>query len=399
VSPRKGFRARSRTNLQERLRSLLDDGTGRINPALQCLFDHLIAMPEPGRCSTWLRNNPRVPALLQGLACGEIALTHEGLHELPSPRTTAHLRDLLMACGALPPLDRQLLLFEQWALDRLGRTVDSDDERILRQFVSWDLLATLRTVSRRRSLTSGHRNSAATALVQAEHFLAWIRTHSRTLRTLTQADADRFCAAHPDSRHELRRFLTWAMRNQHLPRLRTTSTTHQPRQPITQRCRLMLINRMLTDTTIELPVRVAALLVLLFAQPVSALLRLTIQDIQVDEQDVTLRLGEPPTPVPEPFAKLLQQLLVDRPNMNTANVDSPWLFPGGRAGQPLNPSTQARTAAFRQLTLQAPAPVVADALGCHHHTAHRHHHAAGDTWNHYPTIKIRRRAVGNTVSV
>jgi hypothetical protein len=141
--------------------------------------------------------------------------------------------------------------------------------------------------------------------------------------------------------------------------------------------------------------------VLLFAQPVSILLRLTIHDVYVQDNGIALRLGEPPTPVPEPFATLLRQLLAARPNMNTAaNADCPWLFPGGRVGEPLNPSTihhrfqqfgiptaQARTAAFRQLTLQAPAPVVADALGYHHNTAHRHHAAAGGTWTRYPAIR------------
>jgi hypothetical protein len=84
--------------------------------------------------------------------------------------------------------------------------------------------------------------------------------------------------------------------------------------------------------------------------------------------------------------------------MNTAaNPDADWLFPGGRAGQPLTPGallqqlralglpvTQTRTAAFRQLVLQAPAPVIAQALGYHHNTATKHAIAAGGTWMRYP---------------
>ena len=70
---------------------------------------------------------------------------------------------------------------------------------------------------------------------------------------------------------------------------------------------------------------------------------------------------------------MLTELAANRANMNTAaNPACLWLFPGGRAGQPLTPgalvqqfralgvaATQTRTAAFRQLVLQAPAPVVA----------------------------------------
>ena len=47
--------------------------------------------------------------------------------------------------------------------------------------------------------------------------------------------------------------------------------------------------------------RVAALLLLLFAQPVSTLLRLTIHDlVEHDDGQLLLRLGSPPTPVPNP---------------------------------------------------------------------------------------------------
>jgi len=43
----------------------------------------------------------------------------------------------------------------------------------------------------------------------------------------------------------------------------------------------------------------------------------------------------------------------------------------------------ARTAARRQLVLQVPAPVIADALGFHHTTTTRQHVNAGAPWSHY----------------
>jgi len=43
----------------------------------------------------------------------------------------------------------------------------------------------------------------------------------------------------------------------------------------------------------------------------------------------------------------------------------------------------ARTAALRQLVLQAPAPVVAQALGYHPITTRWHRADAGGTWTHY----------------
>ncbi len=399
--PQKGRRTRSRASLEQRLHELLDDGTGRIHPALQVLADQLIAMPEPGRGLVWINNNPQVPTALRGLARGEIALTHEALHALPSPRTTAHLRDLLMQAGALPHRDRQLLLLEQWAHHQLAALPQPEHARLLRRFLTWGQLPALRAAARRRPLSTGSRNGAAVALTAAHRFLVWLHDHDRTLHQLRQADLDLFHTT-TGPPPQLHRFLRWAMRNQHMPRLRLPPLATPTRAPITQHRRLALIRSMLTDPTIDLSTRVAALLLLLFAQPVSTLLRLTIHDlVEHDDGQLLLRLGSPPTPVPEPFAALLRQLRAARPNMNTAaNPDSSWLFPGGRAGEPLNPSTirhrfqalqipttQARTAAFRQLVLQAPAPVIADALGYHANTAQRHHAEAGGTWHRYPTTR------------
>ncbi|WP_242911470.1 hypothetical protein [Actinomadura terrae] len=95
---------------------------------------------------------------------------------------------------------------------------------------------------------------------------------------------------------------------------------------------------------------------------------------------------------------MLTELAANRANMNTAtNPEADWLFPGGRAGRPLTPGAlhqqlralglpvaQTRTAAFRQLVLQAPAPVVAQALGYNPGTATKHVAAAGGTWARYP---------------
>jgi hypothetical protein len=69
--------------------------------------------------------------------------------------------------------------------------------------------------------------------------------------------------------------------------------------------------------------------------------------------------------VPEPFATLLLQATAQRDNLQTAT----------------NPA--GRTAALRQLVLQAPAPVVAQALGYHHHTTTRVATEAGTPWSRY----------------
>lgn len=99
--------------------------------------------------------------------------------------------------------------------------------------------------------------------------------------------------------------------------------------------RLDALGRLLTDTEIPVRLRVAGVIVLLYAQPVSRIVRLSVEDVIHDGDTVLLRLGEPASPVPAPVATLLLEHIANRDNMNTAtNPASRWLFPGRRAGQP-----------------------------------------------------------------
>lgn len=54
-----------------------------------------------------------------------------------------------------------------------------------------------------------------------------------------------------------------------------------------------------------------------------------------------------------------------------------------RLGFPLK---QARVSALRELVLQAPAPVIADALGFHQKSTSRQARNAGSTWSRYPAM-------------
>ncbi|MFI7058088.1 hypothetical protein ACIBLB_39060 [Streptosporangium canum] len=110
-----------------------------------------------------------------------------------------------------------------------------------------------------------------------------------------------------------------------------------------------------------------------------------------------LRLGDPPSPIPEPIAPLLLNYIAARDNMNTAtNRASRRLFPGRRAGRPCRPdhlsallreigipAAAACGAAIRQQLLEMPAPIVADAFGYHDKTTARLLNEGGGTWTRY----------------
>ncbi len=107
-----------------------------------------------------------------------------------------------------------------------------------------------------------------------------------------------------------------------------------------------------------------------------------------------IRFGNDPAPLPSPVADLILRYVRARPNMATAaNADSPWLFPGYRPGQPLNASylmhrlrtigihlRGARNAALRQLVLDIPPAVAAQALGYSPQVAENHARPAGTNW-------------------
>ncbi|MBT2233560.1 hypothetical protein [Nonomuraea sp. NEAU-A123] len=386
-----------RCTLADKVTATLDDGTGRINPALAPLAEALIAMPDPWKGWMWLRT-AHVQDLLTGLARGRIPLTHQALHQLPGWRTVAYLRDLLMACGVLPATDKQLLHTETWLTHRLAELDGHAHEPLLRRFATWHLLPTLRARAARQPLTASARQSAGEQFTHAQAFLTWLDEHDLDLRQCGQADLDSWHATHPKShRAALKAFLTWAMANRHMRRLDLPVPPHGNSAPLSQRRRLELIRRAATDDQIPPRVRVTACLVLLYAQPITRIMRLTLDDISITDTEVRLRLDNPPSPVPEPFATLLLQLAEARTNMNTAaNPDARWLFPGQNAREPLNAATireqlrllgfssgAAREAALRQLVLQAPAPVVAEMLGYTPQATTRHAAAAGSPWSRY----------------
>jgi hypothetical protein len=390
----------ARCALSDQLAAALDDGSGRVNPALVPLFAALTSMAKPKAGLIWLRN-PKVPELLGDLASGRIPLTHEALHAVASWRTAAYLRDLLMTCGVLPTIDKQLAHYETLLHRRLADLADAGSPhlRLLRQFAVWYQLPRLRAKAQARPLTPSHRQFASDQPTQAQGLWGGLSARGHTLAQATQADLDAWHATHNDhQRRCLRAFLRWAMRAGRLPRLKLPPLLVRRAAPITQHRRLELLGQLLTDQDRPLRSRVAACLMLLFAQPATRVVRLTIDDVtRAADGQVFVRFGEPATPVPEPFATLLLQATAQRDNLDTAtNPGARWLFPGRRAGQPLHashlsqlvrdlgiPALAGRTAALRQLVLQVPAPVVAQALGYHHNTATRVATQAGTPWSRY----------------
>ncbi|MEO3780211.1 hypothetical protein ABGB16_26010 [Micromonospora sp. B11E3] len=382
--------------LSDQLARLLDDGTGSMRAELVPFFEHVREMSRPRSGLVWL-SKPHVPPILRALARGDVPLTHEGLSKLSPWRSVIYVRDLLMATGILPPVDRFLLLFEQWLPAWLNLIEDIEHRKVLHRFATWHVLRKLRDAATRGPIGSYRNNIARYQLRTAAAFLAYLADRGHSLGECSQADVDYWFVSTVSSRTQVRPFLIWCMDQRQIPRAVLPPTGKPARAPLGQQQRLALIRRVLTDEQILDADRVLALLVLLFAQPLNRIACLSIDDVIRDGDQVLLRLGDPPTPVPSPFAEILIRYIANRSNLTTAtNPNTRLLFPGRRAGQPMHttslrhrlraldiPNMDGRTAAIRQLLLQAPAPVVARMLGYQTARAEVPAAAAGATWKRY----------------
>jgi hypothetical protein len=382
--------------LAEMLAVLLDDGTGRIRPELAPFADAFGQMKRPRGGITWIRR-PHVREMLRTLAASDTPVTHETLNGMSPWRSVAYLRDLLMLHGVLPAADRNLMLFERWLDEALTGITPPGHRQHLERFASWHVRRRLRRFADRGPVTGKQTGQARDEVRLAIAFLAWLHDRGRELSDCRQADVDAWYAGGYTARRLTRTFLRWTVNSKLMPPATVPHQDTANPAPISQRQRLDLLRRMLTGEETELLTRVAAVLMLLYAQPLTRIMRLTLDDIACNDGEVTIRLGDPPAPVPEPFASLLLCHAGQRLNLTTAtNAGARWLFPGRRGGQSMTPDSverrlraagiparSGRTAALRHLVLQAPAPVIAAMLGYGHQQAARIAAEAGSPWSRY----------------
>lgn len=233
----------------------------------------------------------------------------------------------------------------------------------------------------------------------ATTFLHWPGERNTTLASCRQADIDAWWAENSEhGRTCSRAFLNWAMQSHRFRRsLSIPAMKTSRRAALSEDERLDALGRLLADTEIPMKLRVAGVIVLLYAQPLTRIVRLTVDDGIRDGETVLLRLGEPASPVPAPVADLmLEAHRGPRQHEHRHRPGVPLALPRPPAGQPFRPdhlsallndigvpAAAARGAAIRQQLLEIPAPVVAEALGYHDKTTTRLRNETGGTWSRY----------------
>lgn len=354
--------------------------------SLKRLISILAEAQRPESIYTWTRGT-HAKDLLTGLGTRDIAISHAALDALPQSRAVEYLRELLVHHGMLPYRDRQLAAFERWLDDRLQALAETPSiHKPVERFARWHHLPRLRAMTDPGKNLNIAVRSAKQEITETGKFLAWLHAdHELSVQDLKQAHLDEYWAAGPTTRHAIRTFVIWLIKNKEIPKLEVPHRPARNKPLITQARRIELIRTCLESADKPAAPRVAGLILLLYAQPISKIAGLTLADLEARPDGLYLRLGNIPVLVPSQLAGLFWQYLNSRPNQQTGNSNSKWLFPGIMPGQHMHADALmgqlrslginlggARNTALRDLVQELQPTLVANALGYSHQVVHKH---------------------------
>jgi hypothetical protein len=380
--------------------------------AMERLAPYLTALREgakPWSVLNWMTVSVGYQTLVD-LTRGELELSHEGLDAVQRGQSTAYLRAALARAGVLPARHEQAAKLDAFIRAQAARLPDGEDRTRLRAFAVWQVQHDLKRRERRGQTTRASEKLARAQISVAVELISWLHAHGMTLRDLRQERLDRWLADGSTHRRRIRAFLAWARRGGLLPAL--DAQRAEPRRhtdPLDAEQRLRLVGALLDDDTFDLRDRVAGCLLLVFAQPVTRLVRLTVDDVDDHARPVRLRLGPEPLELPEPLGGLVAELKQRRPGLATtaAGDRGRWLFPGLRLDAPLHAerlrlrlrnlgivARPGRAAALLHLAQTLPPAILADLLGISEGRAADWTRAATGDWARYAAEASRelRRA-------
>jgi hypothetical protein len=364
---------------------------------LQPLVDVLSGTERPASVTKWLALDTAT-ALIREMAAGQRPVTHTALDELPDETPVRHLRTVLVAVGVLPVRDEYLVQVERWIAAAITAHSNAEEQHLLHRYGTWHLVRRLRRRAG-QAVTSSQVRGVRGRFTAAASFLDLLAARGTSLADVTQGEIDSWLASDSIPRwRDAGPFVRWAAREKltsvTLPTIRWTG----PQHTIDSEARWAQARHLLhenTDATVD---RVAGLLVLLYAQWPATISRLQVDDVDDTGPSPTLRLGTEPVVLAPPLDRLVLDLLASRAGQATIGDSgtSPWLFPGGRPGQPISANQltrrlrrigiqarDSRNAALLHLATELPAAVLARVLGLHINVAAFWQQIAGGDWTTY----------------
>lgn len=338
---------------------------------------------SPMALVAWLRRS-RGAALLADLVAEGRPVTHEAL---PAGKAEHYLRSLLVEADILPARIEPLERLTEW-VESLVLADPVEFQQTLRRFAQWHVMRRARRRSTQRDFTINSGRWARQQVSVARTFLYWLADHDATPQECTQALIDLWLASGSTRRYLIRDFIAWAKKDQLVskdvkipPRPIKVPTT-----PTDEEERWALLRNLLTDESVPDEVRVAGMLVLVYAQHLSRVVALRPSAVGIDADVCHVTVAGSPLPLPtalaEPLRRLTSQTSRGKASTTRRAAGDEWLFPGGNPGQHITSEhmrsrlagygitlRDARHAALLQWAQDTPGPVLASSLGLHINTA------------------------------
>jgi hypothetical protein len=308
-------------------------------PAGLLALRHDIATAEHSiTANRWLTKQP-VVSVLADLAAGRMPLTHEAFDKLPKRQIFEHLRRTLVALGALPERDEELVRLEQALADFLATQPDPSRRKVLHRYLIWNLLRRL------RSRNNGRPTSRQPALRirlhrrAAEAFLDWLGAHDLTLDTFGQPELERWLGDPAGGyRYEAATFIRWAHANKlttaYLHTRRWRGPVHALDDDGRSPANCCTTPRSTPKTAWP------ACCCSSYTQNPSAIALLTTDQITITDDGVRIGFGRTPIRLPDPVDELARTVVATRKGHATIGAATPsrWL-----SRRPARPPDQHRT--------------------------------------------------------
>ena len=388
-----------RCTLAEVLRRLGADGDRAAIARLEPYLEALAEGPQPSTTLKWMGYSPGYETVIE-LATGARELSHEGLDQVNRGMTTSFLRAALVTHGVLHPRPEQTTKFELAARTVVRELPAGEDRAQIRAFSLWQVQHDLARRERHGRTTEKSAQSSLRLVRAAVELCCWAATHNLTLAQVRQEHLDRWLQVGSSSTASVRPFLRWAARGGLMAPLnadRKPARTHV--EPIPNEERLTVVRRLLHDSDVDLRDRVAGCLILIYAQRLTRILSLKMDDVAIEGDRVCIHLGREPVELPEPLAQLTATLArnpAGRASTAIAGAEPRWLFQGMRVGEPLSHSRASRrlkrigvrtlggrTSAIGSLAAALPPTILAELLGISDTSASKWYRLAGGEWNRY----------------
>jgi hypothetical protein len=278
---------------------------------------------------TWIQQ-PHVTAFLRQLAATPV-ITHTRIDELPASRTREYVRGLLVEHNALPRRDELSARFSEWSEQALERVTSQKNRDIIRRYIRWHHQ---RRVNQMGEVTQGTFLRAKQSVTVAIELLNWLTERDTELGEVNQAHLDRWQAEGPTTRGIASRFLDWATRTSLVdPSLKLQPHRRGTSPRLDAAAQAELVHGLSHTTDMSPRDRAAAILVLVFGQQVSDIVQLTLDDVKVTEDLVTVTFGAVEialtSPLDEPWRELAATPTHDQ---TAAHPNSNWVFRGGSPG-------------------------------------------------------------------